>query len=51
MLSERDMEMESSLLGGWYNTDKYEVEAEGKSQPEVFLGFGRCKSSTRRVGN
>ena len=32
-------------------TDKYEVGVEGKSQPNVLLGVGRCKISTWAVRN
>ena len=33
------------------HTDKHKVGVEAKSQPEVLLGVGRCKSSTQRVRN
>jgi len=35
--------MESSLFGVQH-TDKHEVGAEGKSQPEVLLGFGGVRA-------
>ena len=33
------------------HTDKQYVVEEGRSQPEVLLGFGWCKSKTLRVRN
>ena len=43
------MYMESSLFGGWYNTDEQQVGVEGMSQLEILLGVERCKISTRAV--
>ena len=31
--------------------DEHEVGVEGKSQPEILLGFGRCKNSAWSVRN
>ena len=39
-------------MGGCCNTQtNMRWGAEGKLQPKVLLGFGRCKSSTWRVRN
>ena len=51
MLSERDVDGVVIIGRTVQHTDKHEVEAEGKLQPEELLWFGRCKSSTQRVRN
>ena len=40
-----------TVRGTVQHTDEQDVGAKGKSQPEVLLGVGRCKSSTMTVRN
>ena len=51
MLAERDTDYVITVWRMVHHTDEQEVGAEGKLQPEVLLGVGRCKVSTRAVGN
>ena len=51
MLSEKDVDGVVTVWRTVQCTVKNVVRTEGRSQPEVVLGFGRCKSSTRRVVN
>ena len=51
MSSERDVDGVITVGRTVQHTDKHGVGVEGKSQLEVLLGFGRCKSSKQRVRN